>query len=88
MGAIEWILGIALLVLAVFLVIAVLLQSGKDKRLSGAIAGGSETYFGKNKGHSKDKILSLLTTIAAVLFAILVVVTYVYVSKAPLITTV
>ena len=36
----ELALGIALLVMAVFLVAAVLLQSGKDKSLSGAITGG------------------------------------------------
>ena len=38
-------LGIVLLVLAVALVVLVLLQSGKDKNLSGAIGGGSETFF-------------------------------------------
>lgn len=81
MGAIEWILGISLMVLAVFLVVAVLLQSGKDKRLSGSIAGGSETYFGKSKGRSWDKILSRVTTVVAIVFAALVVFTYVYISK-------
>ena len=78
---IEWILGIALLVLAVFLVVAVLLQSGKDKRLSGSIAGGSDTYFGKNKGRSWEKILARATTVVAIIFGILVVAMYVVVSR-------
>lgn len=79
--AIELTMGIALLVMAVFLVIAVLMQSGKDKRLSGSIAGGTETFFGKTKGKSFDKILSRLTTVVAILFGVLVVAMYVVISK-------
>ena len=81
MTTIEWVLGIILIVMAAFLVVAVLMQSGKDKRLSGSIAGGSDTYYGKSKGRSFDKILSRLTTIVALLFAVLVVVMYVIISK-------
>lgn len=82
MGPIEWILGIAILAIAVFLVLAVLMQSGKDKKLSGSITGGgSDTYFGKNKGRSWDKVLSRATIVLSIVFAVLVVVAYVYVSK-------
>lgn len=71
-------IGIVLIVAAVFLVIAVLLQSGKDKTLSSAIGGSSsDTYYGKNKGNSKDRILNKLTTVVAVVFAVLVVVSFV-----------
>ena len=80
MQPIELILGIILLVLAAFLVVAVLLQSDKDKRLSGSIAGGSETYYGKNKGKSWDKILARATTIVAIVFAIVAITMYVVVS--------
>ena len=79
--AVELTMGIALLVMAVFLVVAVLMQSGKDKRLSGSIAGGTETFFGKTKGKSLDKILSRLTTVVAILFVALVVAMYVVISK-------
>ena len=82
MGPIEWILGIAILAIAVFLVLAVLMQSGKDKKLSGSITGGgSDTSFGKNKGRSWDKVLSRVTIVLSIVFAVLVVVAYVYVSK-------
>ena len=47
MNVVEIIIGIALLLMAIFLVAAILMQSGKDKRLSGTIAGGAETFFGK-----------------------------------------
>ena len=48
------IIGIALLLMAIFLVVAILMQSGKDKRLSGTIAGGAETFFGKEKASTMD----------------------------------
>jgi len=81
MGALEIVLGIAIIVLAAFLVTFVLLQSGKEKKLSGAIAGGADTYFGKTKGRARDKMLSRLTTILAVVFAILAVIAFLYVSS-------
>lgn len=76
MGTVELILGIILLVMSVFLVAAVLMQSGKDKKLSGSIAGGAETFFGKQKGNTWDKILSKATTAVAVIFTLLVIAMY------------
>lgn len=73
----DLIFGIILLAAAVFLVVAVLLQSGKDNSMSGAIAGGADTFFGKTKGKSGDRILNKLTTIVAVVFVLLVIVVYV-----------
>ena len=72
----ELVLGILLLVIAVALVILVLFQSGKDKKLSGTIAGGAETFFGKTKAATYDKILSAATTIVAIVFAVLVLTMY------------
>lgn len=70
-------IGIILIVAAVFLVGAVLMQSGKaNNRLSGAIAGGAETFFGKTKGSTIDKKLSKATTIVAIVFVLLVLVSY------------
>ena len=68
--------GIVLLVLALALVVLVLFQSGKDKRLSGTIAGGAETFFGKTKGSDVSKTLSTVTAIVAAVFAVLVLVMY------------
>ncbi len=77
----EILFGIIIILLAIFLVFAVLMQSGKDKRLSGAIVGGAESFFGKTKGQRWDKILSTLTTILSVVFAVLAVVLYVVVAS-------
>ena len=41
----EIILGIVLAVVSLALIVAVLMQPGKDKRLSGAIAGGAFSYL-------------------------------------------
>ena len=76
----EIALGIVISVLAVILITCVLLQSGKDKRLSGTIAGAAENFFTKGKGKSKDKILSRVTTALSFVFVILVVVMYIMVA--------
>jgi len=46
--------------LAIGVIATILLQSGKSAGLSGAIAGGAETFFGKKKG--MDAFLSKLST--------------------------
>lgn len=58
------------IVLAISLIVIVLLQSGKQAGLSGSIAGGAETFFGKNKGRTIDAMLSKYTKFAAILFLI------------------
>ncbi len=73
-------LGIILLVMAVFLTVAVLAQSGKDKNLSGAIAGGADTFFGKTKGNTVDKLLSKITAAVGIIFTLIVIVMYIVVA--------
>ena len=67
----EIILGIVLMVLAVALTACVLLQSGKEKKLSSTITGSSDTFFSKGKSQTKDKLLSRITTVLAVVFCLL-----------------
>ena len=66
-----------MLVMALALVVLVLFQSGKDKKLSGTIAGGAETFFGKTKASDYNKTLSLVTTIVAIAFTVVVIVSYI-----------
>ena len=73
----DIVFGIILLIAALFLVVAVLMQSGKSHNLSGAIAGGAETFFGKEKGKTLDKLFSKLTTIVAIIFTLLVIIFYI-----------
>ena len=76
MNTIELIMGIILLVLAVILTVIVLLQSGKDKRLSGTIAGAAETFFGKSKAAGSDKKLTIVTAVLSAVFGLFVLVMY------------
>ena len=71
MAVVELILGILLLVLSLGLVVAVMLQSGKDKKLSGAIAGGADTFLSKNKAKTMDAKLAKATKWVAILWVIL-----------------
>ena len=66
-----------LLVMGAFLIVAVLMQHGKDHGLSGTIAGGAETFFGKDKGTRIDRMLGRLTTIVGIIFVVIVIVVYV-----------
>jgi len=77
MGTVEYIFGGALLFFALFLIIAVLLQHGKSHHLSGSITGGAETFFGKERGKTIDRVMSKLTSAVAILFVLAVVVLYV-----------
>lgn len=73
-------LGIVLIVFAVFLIAAVLMQSSKDANLGGAIAGAADTFLGKERGSRLDKLLNKLTPIIGGIFAVLVIVMYIVVS--------
>ena len=64
------VLSIAHIIFSIAIIVMVLFQSGKSAGLSGSIAGGAETFFGKNKGRTIDAMLSKYTSIAAVAFLI------------------
>ncbi len=56
------------IIVSILLIAVVLFQSGKQAGLSGSIAGGSETFFGKNKGRTIDAILEKWTSVVAIVF--------------------
>lgn len=64
----KWIVNILHILFSISIIVIVLLQSGKQAGLSGSIAGGAETFFGKNKGRTIDAMLSKYTAFAAVAF--------------------
>lgn len=70
----EIILGIVLILLSVAIIVLVLLQESKSAGLSGAIAGGAETFFGKNKNRTMESKLVLITKIIAISFFVLALV--------------
>lgn len=62
-----------LIIVAVALIVVVLLQSGKSSGLSGAISGGAEQLFGKQKARGLDLILHNTTIVLAILFFVLTI---------------
>ena len=64
MGALDWIL----LVLSILIIVVCLLQGGKSQGASGAITGGGLNVFVKTKERGVEKVLSILTLIAAIIF--------------------
>ncbi len=80
MSPVEIVFGIILCLLAFALIFCVMIQSGKEKSLSGTIAGAGESFFSKNKGKSRDKLLSRVTTILSFVFAAVVIAMYVVIN--------
>ena len=70
METLNLIISIVQVVLAIAVIFLVLLQQGKRAGPSGAISGGAETFFGKNKASSMDALLSRLTIILSILLGI------------------
>ena len=58
------------IILSLVLVVVVLLQNGNQRGLSGSIAGGAETFFGKNKGRTLDAKMKKWTAVVAALYLI------------------
>ena len=56
-------------IMSIALIASVIMQSGKSAGLSGSIAGGAETFFGKKKG--MDELLGKVTAVVALLFGVL-----------------
>lgn len=80
--ALQYTIGGILIALAAILVVVILSQTGKDKSLSGTIAGGSsDTYFGKSGGSTKEKLLFRITIVLSILFVGLAVTLMILVGK-------
>lgn len=55
------------------LIAVVLLQSGKSEGLSGAISGGAEQLFGKQKPRGMDLVLQRITIVLSIIFFVLTI---------------
>lgn len=79
--AVQIIVSIFHIIFALSLTVIVLLQSAKSEGLSGSIAGGAETFFGKNKGRTIDALLSKYTSVAAIAFLITSIIMYLLITR-------
>jgi len=67
----EIVLTILEAIASVALIVIVLLQSGKEAGLSGALSGSSDTYLSKGKGKNMDQVLASATKWVALAWIIL-----------------
>lgn len=73
----EIILALLLFVGSVLMIVLVLMQKSNENGVSGVIMGGSsnDTFFGKNKGRSKEAKLQKYTKYLAIVFFVLALAT-------------
>ncbi len=67
----ETVLVILQALCSVALVVVIMLQSGKESGLSGALAGSSDSYLSKNGGADLDKKLASSTKWIALVWIVL-----------------
>ena len=63
------VLNILFIIICVALVVLVLMQEGKSQGLA-ALNGGSDSYWGKNKGRSMEGRVAKITTVVCTLFVV------------------
>ena len=63
--------SIVQILLSLFLIAVVLLQSGKRSGLSGAISGAADTFLSKNKARTWDARLAKMTKWVAIAFIVI-----------------
>ena len=68
-AVISGIAMVLLVITSIVLIVTVLLQPGESNGL-GAIAGGAETFFGKNKAKTMEGKLALATKVSAGVFIV------------------
>ena len=74
MNVLGYVFGVLFIIVCVALVVLVLAQEGKNQGL-GAIQGTVEnTYWGKNKGRSREGVLKKVTIALSVLFIVCAIV--------------
>lgn len=69
MAILNVVVTVLLVITAIILIATVLLQPGEQSGL-GAIAGGAETFFGKNKAKTMEGKLALATKVSAGVFIV------------------
>ena len=73
MAVLKTVLTVVFIIISIALTVIILLQEGKSAGL-GAISGGADTYWGKNKGRSMEGMLVKVTRVLVILFLLISIV--------------
>ena len=68
----HYVFGAVLILASIIITIVVLMQEGRSQNLSGAIAGGAETFLGKSKGRTIEAMFEKITKWLIVAFLVIV----------------
>ena len=71
METLRIILTVLEVIASIALIVVVLLQSGKESGLSGALSGNNDTYMSKNGKGGLDKVLATATKWVALAWLVL-----------------
>jgi preprotein translocase subunit SecG len=74
MNVFSYIIGGLIILFALAIIIAILLQEGRRAGINGAISGGADTFLSKNKARSVDAFLSRWTKYITIAFVVLVLI--------------
>ena len=71
MEALRVVINIIFILVCVALTVLVLMQEGKSGGLGSLSGQTSETYWSKNKGHSREGMLVKVTSVLVILFFVI-----------------
>lgn len=74
MSVAQIVVSVIIAVACLFLIVVVLLQSGKNSGVAGALSGGADTFLAKNQGNTWDHRLARITRVVAAIFMLAVLV--------------
>ncbi len=68
---------ILMTVISIAIIVIVMMQEGETGGVSAISGGSSDTFYGKNKAHSKEQILKRLTLILGAVMLVLSVIFFI-----------
>lgn len=72
MSIANYIIGSFIILFALVIIVAILLQEGRRSGINGAISGGADTFLSKNKARTADAFLSKWTKWISIIFFVLI----------------
>ncbi len=72
MNAWQIVVGILMIVVSIIIIAVVLLQQGRRTGI-GAISGGADTFFSKNKARDIDAMVAKITKFVAIAFFVIAI---------------
>lgn len=76
-GVIANVLIILMTVISVAIIVIVMMQEGETGGVSAISGGSSDTFYGKNKGRSKEQILKRMTLILGAVMLVISVIFFI-----------